>query len=165
MDRGKWILSQSFRFGRAVRIEIASLISKSHRTNALPTALGFNCCQMLPTKCMHVCLAISSFQIPVALPCQKYFIPLYTKRTLCSDSSVISVYGRQAPKEHRREGPPCSRSGSSLCFSSGASGLPSTVNYDVVHNFHPCQKSRHLSDYRSVYQAFGSNPLPSFTVF
>jgi hypothetical protein len=30
-------------------IEVASLISKSHRTKALPTALGFNCCQVLPT--------------------------------------------------------------------------------------------------------------------
>jgi hypothetical protein len=33
---------------RAVRIEIASLIYKSHRTKALPTALGLNCCQVLP---------------------------------------------------------------------------------------------------------------------
>jgi len=31
-----------------VGIEIASLFYKSHRTKALPTALGFNCCQALP---------------------------------------------------------------------------------------------------------------------
>ena len=43
----------------AVGIEIASLIYKSHRTKALPTALGFNCCQLLPTK-------YARFQ-----PCQK----------------------------------------------------------------------------------------------
>jgi hypothetical protein len=53
----------------------------------------------------------------------------YTKRTLCSDSSVISVHGRQAPKEHRHEEPTCIRSCSSLCVTSGASNFPFTVNF------------------------------------
>jgi hypothetical protein len=39
------------------------------------------------------------------------------------------VHGRQAPKEHRREGLTCLRSGPSLGLSSGASGFSSTVNY------------------------------------
>ena len=70
----------------------------------------------------------------------------YAKRTLCSDSSVISVHERQAPKEHRREEPTRIRSCPSLCFSSGASGLPSTVNYEVVHNFYPA-RNRCTSDF------------------
>jgi hypothetical protein len=50
MDLSKHMLFQSVRLVGAVGIEFASLIYKSHRTKALPTALGFNCCQMLPTK-------------------------------------------------------------------------------------------------------------------
>ena len=38
-------------------------------------------------------------------------------------------HGRQAPKEHRREGLACLRSGPSLGLSSGASGFQSTVNF------------------------------------
>ena len=58
--------------------------------------------------------------------------PHRTKRTLCSDSSIISVHGRQAPEEHRREGLTCLRSGPSLRLSSGASGFPSTVNFRLM---------------------------------
>src|SRR5436190_3903455 len=55
--------------------------------------------------------------------------PHRTKRTLCSDLSIISVHGRQAPKEHRREGLTCFRSGPSLRLSSSAAAFPSTVNF------------------------------------
>jgi hypothetical protein len=55
--------------------------------------------------------------------------PTREKRTLCSDSSINSVHGRQTPKEHRREGLTCFRSGPSLRLSSGAAAFPPTVNF------------------------------------
>jgi hypothetical protein len=75
--------------------------------------------------------------------------------TPCSDSSIISVHGRQAPKEHRCEGLTCFRSGPSLRLSSGASGLPSTVNYQVVRNLRqpkslPSTARNHIYDYRDL---------------
>ena len=46
-------------------------------------------------------------------------------------------HGRQAPKDHRRQGLTCLGSGPSLRLSSGPAAFPSTVNYQVVRNFRP----------------------------
>jgi hypothetical protein len=83
----------------AAGIEIASLVYKSHRTKALPTALGFNCCQMLPTK--GDALPYRRNRVETC-PFKWATLPYRAKRTLCSDSSIIPVDGRQAPKEPRR---------------------------------------------------------------
>jgi hypothetical protein len=44
MDRGKWILFQSFRLVGAVGIEIASLQNKSCTVNGIVPPPTFNCC-------------------------------------------------------------------------------------------------------------------------
>jgi hypothetical protein len=139
---GRWLVG-------AVGIEIASLISKSHRTKALPTALSFNCCQLLPTKYARRSAIFVSINYARSLPetcVAAHFLgkwatlPYCTKRTLCSESGVVCLHGRQAPKEHRREELARIRSGSSLCVFSGTLAFPSAVTCQVVRNLRPSQK-------------------------